>query len=113
MGFFSWLGNLLDQLVDWLGRAVKAFLEGLMWALQKLWDAVVATALKVAFGFVVTLYIIFYAGVALGETIMEIWDPSYVNSKPSQVFKMKQAPQNSPLPKKRSEAKVLTLENWY
>jgi len=113
MGFFSWLGELLDQLLDWLGRAVKVFLEGLIYLLQELWETVIVAALAAAFGFVAVLYVIFYAVGLLGETIMEIWDPNYYDSKPSQVFKMKQAPQNSPLPKRRSDAKVLTLGNWH
>jgi hypothetical protein len=113
MGFFSWLGGLLDQLVSWLGKAVKAFLEGLVWALQKVWNTVIKLALIAAFGPVATLYVIFYAGKALGETMMEIWDPHYLDSKPSQVIKVKKAPQDSPLPKQRSEAKVLTLEDWH
>ena len=112
MGLFQWLGRLLDDLIAWLGRAVKAFLESLMWALQKLWETVVATALVLAFGAVAVLYTIFYAGAVLGETIMEVWDPSYYDSKPSEVFKLQQAPQNSPLPTSRNEAKILTLENW-
>lgn len=112
MGLFSWLGSLLDQLIDWLGRVVKAFLDALIWGLQELWDAVVVGILLAAFGYVTTLYVIFYAGVALGETIMEVWDPNYYSSKPSQVFKVEQAPQSSPLPTSRSEAKILTLKNW-
>lgn len=112
MGFFAWLGGLVDQLIDWLGRAFKAFIDGLMSVLKRLWDSVVVTALIAAFGFVATLYVIFYAGAVLGETIMEIWDPNYYSSKPSQVFKVKQAPQNTPLPTKRSEAKTLELEDW-
>lgn len=112
MGLFSWLGSLLDQLVAWLGSVFAAFFEALMWALEKVWETVVAVALIAAFGVVATLYVIFYAGAALGETMMEIWDPSYFNSKPSQVFKLRQAPQSSPLPTTRSEAKVLVLEHW-
>lgn len=112
MGLFSWLGDLLDQLLDWLGRAVKAFLDALVWVLQELWETIVIGALIAAFGPVATLYVIFYAGYALGETLMEIWDPNHHNSKPSQLFTLKQAPQDSPLPTNRSEAKVLTLENW-
>jgi hypothetical protein len=30
MGFFAWLGSLLDQLVSWLGTLVVAFLETLI-----------------------------------------------------------------------------------
>ena len=119
MGFFAWLGGLVDQLLDWLGIAVKAFIDALMWVLQRLWETVIAVALIAAFGRVATLYVIFYAGAALGETIMEAWDPNYYSSKPSEVFAVEQAPnfrpvyQNSPLPTNRSEAKLLDLRNWY
>jgi hypothetical protein len=116
MGFFertfAWAGSLIDQLVEWLGKAVKAFIDGLVWVLQRLWETVVVGALIAAFGLVASLYVIFYAGAVLGETIMEIWDPSYYNSKPSQMFILEQAPQSSPLPTQRSEAKRLKLDNW-
>lgn len=112
MGFFAWVGSLVDQLLEWLGEAVKAFINALVSTLKKLWETVVVAALIAAFGAVATLYIIFYAGSVLGETIMEIWDPTYYTSKPSEVFKVKQAPQNSPLPTNRSKAKILELEDW-
>lgn len=108
MGFFQWLGKLLDQLIDWLGRAVANFLERLIRALQNVWE-IIDEALEAAFGFYDILYVIFYAGIRLGITIMEVWDPHRTN-QPSQVFELKQAPQDTPLPKNRSEAKVLTLE---
>ncbi len=111
MGLFQWLGKLLDDLISWLGRAVAAFLEAFVWALEKIWQTAIATVLVAAFGYVAVLYAIFYAGAVLGQTIMEIWDPRYSDSKPSQVFQVKQAPQNSPLPKYRSDAKVIALEN--
>ncbi|MCX5965502.1 MAG: hypothetical protein NT070_20955 [Cyanobacteria bacterium] len=111
MGLFQWLGKLLDDLIGWLGRAVAAFLEAFVWALDKIWETAIATVLLAAFGSVVVLYAIFYSGAVLGQTIMEIWDPRYSDSKPSQVFQVKQAPQSSPLPKYRSEAKVIALEN--
>ncbi|WP_334191197.1 hypothetical protein DOP62_14135 (plasmid) [Synechococcus elongatus PCC 11801] len=113
MGFFQWLGSLLDDLVDWLGQAARTFLNSLLWSLQKIWETTVSAILYAAFGLVSILYVIFYAGVALGETIMEIWDPNKYNTKPSEIFRLKQAPQDSPLPKVRSESKVLTLENWH
>ena len=112
MGLFQWLGSLLDDLIEWLGRAVKAFLESLMWALQNVWEALVETALIAAFGAATVLYVIFYTGAAMGETMMEVWDPNRHSSIPSEVFKLKQAPQSSPLPTSRREAKILTLENW-
>ncbi|MGF1675565.1 MAG: hypothetical protein ACFCUV_18050 [Rivularia sp. (in: cyanobacteria)] len=115
MGFFTWLGSqvgyLVDQMVDWLGEVCSWFIKSLVSVLSKIWDTVIATAIYTAFGAASLLYVIFYAGAQLGETIMEIWDPTRHNSKPSQVFKLQQAPQNSPLPTQRSEAKVLMLEN--
>jgi len=112
MGIFTWLGSLFDQLVEWLGKAVVVFINALINVLKLLWEAVVVAALIAAFGLVATLYVIFYAGNVIGETIMEVWDPIYANTKPSEVFVLEQAPQNSPLPKNRSEAKKLSLTNW-
>ncbi|MGB3510652.1 MAG: hypothetical protein WBA93_15755 [Microcoleaceae cyanobacterium] len=111
MGFFSWLGGLLDQLVDWLGRAFMAFLEALVNTIQLLWYSAIATVLLAAYGFAATLYVIFYAGVTLSETLMEIWDPRY-EYKPAQVFSVEAAPTNTPLPKNRSQVtKVMALKN--
>ncbi|MCC3437134.1 MAG: hypothetical protein EAZ39_04840 [Oscillatoriales cyanobacterium] len=112
MGFFSWVGSLIDQLIEWLGRAVAAFINGLVDLIKALWETVIVTALIAVFGFVATLYVILYAGALLGETMMEIWDPVYYTTKPSQVFVLEQAPQDSPLPTNRSEAKRLKLQNW-
>lgn len=122
MGFFqrtfAWVGSLIDQLIEWLGRAVAAFIDALVWALQKVWETVIVAALIAAFGLVATLYVIFYAGAVLGETIMEIWDPRYYNTKPSEVFVVEQAPtfgkglQDSPLPTNRSAAQKIKLQNW-
>jgi hypothetical protein len=118
MGFFTWVGSLVDQLIEWLGRALKAFIDGLMSVLERVWYTVVVGVLIAAFGAFATLYVIFYAGYFLGETIMEIWDPNYYSSKPSEVFNCGQAPtfspvyQDSPLPTNRSQAKVLKLQNW-
>jgi hypothetical protein len=112
MGLFQWLGKLLDDLIEWLGRAVKAFLEKLIWALQELWEATIAAILLAAFGAGTILYAIFYAGSALGTTIMEVWDPRYFDSQPSKVIEIEQAPEASPLPKYRDEAKKVLLKNW-
>ena len=112
MGFFTWLGSLVDQLIEWLGRAVKDFIDALVLTLQRLWETVIVGALIAAFGLVATLYVIFYAGAVLGEIIMEIWDPNYYSSKPSEVFILEEAPKDSPLPDKRSDAKRLKLKNW-
>ena len=112
MRLFQWLGKLLDDLIYWLGEVVKIFLQDLVWDLQRLWETAIAAALTAAFGTTAVLYVIFYAGVVLGETIMEVWNPAKYNSRPSEVFNLQQAPQDSPLPTSRREAKILILENW-
>lgn len=112
MGLFAWLGSLLDQLISWLGRLVAAFLEALIFAIQAVWYTAIASVLISVFGAGVVLYAIFLAGAIAGETLMEVWDPRYYDSKPSQVFSVRQAPQSSPLPTQRSETKVVLLENW-
>jgi hypothetical protein len=113
MGFLSWVGGLFDQLLEWLGQVFAAFIYALIDALQLIWETVVVAALIAAFGLISTLYVIFYAGAVLGETIMEIWDPASYTTKPSQVFTLEQAPQDSPLPTNRSEAKRLKLQNQF
>lgn len=112
MGLFSWLGSLLDQLISWLGESVAAFLEALILAIQAVWYTVIASILISAFGAGVVLYAIFLAGAIASETLMEVWDPRYYDSKPSQVFSIRQAPQNSPLPTQRSDSQIIVLENW-
>jgi hypothetical protein len=112
MGFFSWVGSLVDQLLEWLGQVFVAFINGLINLLRLMWETAVATVLIAAFGLVSILYVIFYASAVLGETIMEIWDPASYSTKPSEVFTLEQAPQDSPLPTNRSEAKRLKLQNW-
>jgi hypothetical protein len=112
MGLFAWLGSLLDQLIAWLGRSVADFLEALVYAIQAVWYTAIASVLIAAFGAGVVLYAIFLATEIAGEILMEVWDPRYYDSKPSEVFIIEQAPQNPPLPTQRSQAKVLSLKNW-
>ncbi|QEI41340.1 hypothetical protein BMF77_01925 [Dolichospermum sp. UHCC 0315A] len=124
MGFFERAGVLLDQLIEWLGIRFKAFLEDLVSEIDRIWERIIRSALILAYGVGVVLYAIFYAGKEIGETLMEVWDPRYHEKKDSQVFSIRQAPQSgqelkfgqapqgSPLPTNRSEAKILTLRNW-
>jgi len=124
MGFFTRLGSWIDRLAEsvfdwlvdvttWVVERLMFFIQTLFEKLQKVWSTLVAPVLAAAFGEISVLYVIFYSGAILGQTIMEIWNPLNVNSKPSQVFKLEQAPQHSPLPELRSEARVLKLENCY
>ncbi len=111
MGFFTWIGSLTNQLVTWLGRTLKAFIDALVSALKKVWETAVKTVLIAAFGFRTALYVIFYSGYIAGETIMEIWNPH--SNKPSEVFKVRQAPSGTKLNKKRNEARVLKMTDWH
>ncbi|WP_017721049.1 hypothetical protein [Kamptonema formosum] len=111
MGFFAWLGGLVDQLIDWLGRAAAAFVISLVSIIQAVWHTAIVGVLIPAFGMADILCAIVYAGAILTETLMEIWDPKSLN-KPSQLFSIEQAPENTPLPKQRSEVtKVMVLKN--
>jgi len=127
MGFFNWLGRVAESVINWLVDTTTwiierliDFVQTLFQALQNIWSSKVASVLLEAFGVKDFLHVIFFAAKTVGWVIMEIWDPSYVYSKPSQVFKVQQtqalrmtpAPKGSPLPQQRSDAKVLRLENY-
>jgi len=109
--FFHFLANLFNDLIEWLGKEVTRFLQKLVDKLQSIWATQVRTTLRTNFGDTSVLYVIFYAGEAIGETFMEIWDPRYYDSKPSQVFRLKTDLVDNPLPKCRQDARVLSLEN--
>ncbi|HIK09667.1 MAG TPA: hypothetical protein IGS52_05275 [Oscillatoriaceae cyanobacterium M33_DOE_052] len=111
MGFFAWLGGLVDQFIEWLGQAIAAFARALVSIIQAVWYTAMVGVLIAAFGYASTLYAIFYAGAILTETLMEVWDYRYSN-KPAQVFSVEKAPANTPLPRYRSEVtKVMALTN--
>ncbi|WP_143046498.1 CHAT domain-containing protein [Trichormus sp. NMC-1] len=110
-GLFTFLGELFDDLIKWLGKKCVDFIQKLIDNLQLVWQSISSTLL-IAFGNVPVLYGIFYAESMQGETLMEIWDPAYYDSKPSQVFSVRQYPIDNPLPTRRSDARVLMLENW-
>ena len=113
MSLFSWVGKLIDDMVNWLGRVARAFVKGLIWSLQRIWEAMVIEILIAAFGLTPTLYLIFYAGHSMGESFMEIWSPSDKH-KPSKVFSLVQATdQSNPLPINRHDTCVMELNNWY
>jgi hypothetical protein len=88
--------------------------DKLLEALSPIWDTVIAPTLLSEFGSVETLHAIFYAEDESGEVILEIWDPSCVDSKPSEVFRLTGISNTARrLPESRSKAEVLTLESWY
>lgn len=103
--------DLSNNLSEFLGVDTVAF-KALFNAIEPIWDTCIVTVLIASFGEAKTLYVIFYAGILPNEIMMEIWDPIYLN-KQSQFFKLKLNFENLFLPKNRSEAKVLQLQNWY
>ncbi|MCC5900133.1 MAG: hypothetical protein JJU32_19755 [Phormidium sp. BM_Day4_Bin.17] len=130
MGLFQnglgWVGGLIDSLLNWLGRALEAFIKALVSLLQILWEISILAILLPAFGALSILHVIFYSGVAAGVIFAEFWDPNHMNPKP-EVFKISEAskdipllkkreysqfkkivlaPKDSPLPKKREDAQV-------
>ncbi len=109
MGFFSFLGNLLSNMISWLGQAFTTIIKGIISIVESLWYSVIAVTLVAAFGYAAILFAIFYAGRALGETIMEIWNPKKPE-QPSRLFSIKQADSVS-IPAERSNAKVMELSN--
>ena len=113
MGRYQWVSSLFDQLIAWLGEVVTNFVRKLIENIKRDWNKLILPTLISAFTVeAIVLYTIFYAGPVVGQTIMEIWDARYFDTKESQVFILKEAPQDTPLSTNRSEAKILQLENW-
>ena len=121
MGIFtrigSWLDRLFDQLVNWLGKALKKFIKRLLNALENIWEMVKATLIA-AYGFVVGLYLIFYTVKKIGETYIDVWNPK--QSGNTRQFQLGIAPapksatipsQEFPLPEKEDNPKIFVLQN--
>ena len=106
----QFLRNLLFPISSFEPSTVDRLLE----AISPTWDTVIAPSLLSEFGNLATLHAIFYLASNTDEVILEVWDPSCVETKPSEVFKLAGVPDTAKrLPSSRSKAKILTLENWY
>lgn len=107
-------GKVFDSLRRIFGGTEPYLPESLLEKLTPIWETTIVPVLIEEFGSEASLYVIFYAGSDPGQLIMEIWDPRYVNRKPSQVFKLGGLPDREiqRLPKNRSKAKPMTLEDW-
>ena len=82
--------------------------------LEPIWEREIEPVLVSEFGRRSTLYVIFYLGRKQDEIIMEIWDPNYINKKPSQVFSIEGVPEYATrhFPRNRSQAEIGVLEDW-
>ena len=111
MSVLSWFKELFTQLVAWLGEAVARFVEDLLRVMENAWSSWILPALQKAYGAVSSYYVIFYRSAKkLYETCVEIWNPQALHTRPSRVFRLKQAPANTPLPSRREDARVMVLE---
>jgi hypothetical protein len=86
--------------------------EILLQKLYPIWEKAIEPTLILEFGQGSTLYCIFYRDRhSSQQIIMEIWDPNYVEQKPSQVFKLggfsPEAIQD--FPNYREQAEIITL----
>ena len=92
----------------------NSFTEIVLEKLDPIWEQEIEPVLVSQFGRSSTLYVIFYLGRKQDEIIMEIWDPKYIDAKPSQVFRIEGVPgyATKHFPKNRSQAEISVLEDW-
>ena len=88
--------------------------EDLLETLSPLWETTILPTLLLTFGKGSTLYAIFYTtGAPENEVILEVWDPNYVDTKPSETFRFRGISNIAKqLPRSRSKAKIITIKNW-
>jgi hypothetical protein len=73
MGFFGWLGGLVDDFLSWLGNSFIAFINAVVERLESIWDKIQPRIEKIL-GYVQVLSFIIIE--ELGEIIIELWDPN-------------------------------------
>jgi hypothetical protein len=88
--------------------------EDLIYRLEPIWDDEVAPVLSREFGRNTSLSVIFYKGEYSDEILMEIWDSRHVNTKSSQIFKIRGVPTSEVryFARYRDQAPVLNLNHW-
>jgi hypothetical protein len=89
-------------------------LEIILEKLEPIWDTAIEPSLIAEFGARSTLYVIFYRGRNREQIIMEIWDPKYIEVKPSQVFIIEGITDSVTryFPYDRSQAEIRVLTDW-
>ena len=107
----SFLHNLFSQHSE---EVESATLNELTDAISSEWDGSIAPTLLRRFGRVPSLYVIFYADSRSDDVVLEVWDPNYADTKPSEVFRLRGLSRVAKqLPAIRSKATINTLLNWY
>lgn len=95
-------------------KSSPIFPEIVLEKLEPIWEREIEPILVSQFGCGSTLYVIFYLGKKPEEIIMEIWDPKYIDVKPSQVFSIEGVPEYATrnFPRNRSQAEIGILDDW-
>lgn len=101
---WDWLKSLWSSAKSLISRIYEAFLNWIIYMVEEVYSAFLASVLLTYFAYVVVLYVMFY--VENGYTMMEIWNPSEKQPQ-SKVLKYDRAPQGVNKPN-RNEAKVLS-----
>lgn len=93
-------------------RSESSVPETFLEQLEPVWDRKIVPLLIDSFGRKAILHTIFYAG--YDEIIMEVWDPKYVKTIESQVFKFRGiSPKDTKhFVTQRSQAEVMELRDW-
>jgi hypothetical protein len=109
--------RFLVRLREIFGRQQRnstVFPEIILEKLEPIWEEEIEPVLILEFGRYSTLHIVFYVKQGQDQVVMEIWDPNYIETKPSQVFRIDNVPKSitRDLPKNRSQAEISVLSDW-
>ena len=104
----------LSDMIEWFRQQPNpSEYDIFLQQLTPFWDRAIEPTLIREFGQGSTLYCIFYRDRDPSQVNLEIWDPNYVEQKPSQVFKLQGFPPKAiqNLPNHREQAEILILQN--
>lgn len=93
MGLFQSLGQLVDELVEWLGPIFRRWIESLIEKIKRVWQGQIIPIIQKTFGFVSEVYILFFQTYQ-GIVKMMTWS----ENKQPVMFEVEKAPSNIPLP---------------
>lgn len=74
MGFFGWLGGLVDDFLSWLGNAFIAFINAVVERLQSIWDSIIEPLIEEVLGYARVISFIIIE--ELNEVVIKLWNPS-------------------------------------
>ncbi|MEH2064580.1 MAG: hypothetical protein V7K50_20355 [Nostoc sp.] len=106
MGIFQSLGQLFDDLVEWLGTTFSRWIKSLVEKIETLWKRQIIPIIHKTFGFVSEVYVLFFKTYE-GIVTMMTW----TENKQPVMFEMEKAPSgiSVPTPDQIREAPVYQL----